>query len=492
MLVPDLLRRAAEADPGHSAAIVDGVGSITYGEWEARSNAFGRALAERITPGDRVALLYDNSGWIGFIVAYFAILKAGGVTVPVSHRLSAREVSHILDHSGARGVLVQPDHAGAAEAARPTSVEWIEAEPEKMEGPGAGDPFQVERSEDDLAEIIYTSGTTGLPKGVASPHGNITSGTSGGFMEAETLVHAIPIATFAGTFAMMVLPIANRWTNAVLPRFDPGRYSALIEEQQASVTYIVPAMARILLDSRAPEERDLSSLKMVWFGSAPMPPETLERLAKVFSGATLVNLYGLTEGGAAGTAMAFDVARPTSVGRPVGDARIRVVGDGGKDCAPGEQGEIWIGIPPGRRRRLYYRDPEASARIFAGDWVRTGDLGYLDEDGYLYLVDRIKDIVIRGGYNISSVEVEGELLSHPDVLEAAVVGIPHDVLGEDVAAVVALRRESRTTSDDLGAYLSARLADYKVPRRIEFAEALPRNAMGKVLKRELRERLSPT
>lgn len=311
-------------------------------------------------------------------------------------------------------------------------------------------------------------------------------------MEAETLVHAIPIATFAGTFAMMVLPIANRWTNAVLPRFDPGRYSALIEEQQASVTYIVPAMARILLDSRAPEERDLSSLKMVWFGSAPMPPETLERLAKVFSGATLVNLYGLTEGGAAGTAMAFDVARPTSVGRPVGDARIRVVGDGGKDCAPGEQGEIWIGIPPGRRRRFYYRDPEASARIFAGDWVRTGDLGYLDEDGYLYLVDRIKDIVIRGGYNISSVEVEGELLSHPDVLEAAVVGIPHDVLGEDVAAVVALRRESRTTSDDLGAYLSARLADYKVPRRIEFAEALPRNAMGKVLKRELRERLSPT
>lgn len=493
MLVPDLLRRAAGAAPERTAAVVDGGGEMTYGEWEARSNALARGLVARgLQPGDRVGLFFENPAWLDYAVSYFAVLKAGCVAVPVSPRFAEPEVRQVLEHAGARCVLVQPEHAEAAARACPAGVEWVEADPAR---PAAGQPtdaFQVVRSEDDLADIIYTSGTTGLPKGVASPHGNVAfEHTAGGMPWAgETFIHAIPLATFAGTYAMMVLPVASQMTNVVLPRFDPERFCALAAERRASIAYLVPAMARLILDSGAPARYDLSSVKVLRFGTAPMPPDTLARLADAFPSATLINVYGLTEAGPAGTMMAYDRARPTSVGRPIGATHLRIVSSRGEECAPGEVGEIWIGIPPTMRPRSYYRDPEATEATFRGEWVRTGDLGTLDADGYLFLVDRVKDVVIRGGFNVSTVEVEGVLQAHPAVAEAAVVGVPHEVLGEEVAAVVVLRSGARATPEELRAFCRERLADYKAPRRVEFADVLPRNPLGKVLKRELRSRLA--
>lgn len=490
MLVTDLLRRAAEEAPDRVAALVDEGGRMTFAGWEARSNAAGRALAERgIRAGDRVALLFDNSAWLDNCVGYFAVLKAGAIAVPVSFRWTDSEIGHVLDHSGARAVLAQKDYADRAEA---DSVEWLETDLGALEGGHSTANFQVERAEEDLADIIYTTGTTGLPKGVASPHGNIAPGDSQGFMLGETFAHAIPLGTFAGTHAMMVMPLSNRWTNTVLPRFDAERYCAFIAEQRPAVSYLVPSMAKLIVDSGAPARHDMSSLTMIWFGSALMPPDTLRRLNESIPTAALINLYGLTEGGSAGTSMAYDPQRPTAAGRPIGATRIQIRDEEGSECPANEHGEIWIGLPPDRLRRSYYRDPEASAQVFIDDWVRTGDIGYLDDEGYLYVVDRAKDIVIRGGYNISSAEVEGVLDAHPAVAECAVIGVPHEVLGEDVAAVVVVRTGYAATVEELQAFCREQLADYKVPRRIEFADELPRNAFLKVQKRELRAQLSPS
>lgn len=490
MLVPDLLRHSAGAAPDQVAALVDGGGQMTYREWEERSNAAARGIAARgIHPGDRIALLFDNSAWIDHSVAYFAVQKAGGVAVPMSFRWLENEVSHVLNHSGARAVLVQPAHLPTIDGAQAETVEWVESDIQSLIEAQPTDIYQAKRSEEDVADILYTSGTTGLPKGVASPHGNIATRESGGFMIGETLAHAIPLGTFAATHAMTVLPVTNQWTNAVMPRFDAERYCAFVAQTRAAVTYLVPSMAKLIVDSGAPGKHDLSCLRMIWYGSAPMPPDTLRRLHEAIPGAILVNLYGLTEAGTAGTAMTYDPSRPTSAGRPIGASRIRIVDEKDDECPPGQPGEIWIGLPPGRPRRRYFQDSEADSQVFVDDWVRTGDIGYLDEEGYLYVVDRAKDIIIRGGYNISSAEVEGVLDSHPSVAECAVVGIAHEVLGEDVAAVVVLRPGYRATSEELQAFCRERLADYKVPRRIEFTDALPRNAFLKVLKRELRERL---
>jgi acyl-CoA synthetase (AMP-forming)/AMP-acid ligase II len=472
VLVPDLLRRAAAAEPDRVAAILDGDGRITYAEWEARSNAVARGLVARgLAPGDRVGLIFDNTRWIEYGVAYFAVQKAGGVSVPVSTRLTDAEAEGIHADCGASLTLL------------PGEIDSLAAGEQEGE-------FQVERSPADLAEILYTSGTTGLPRGVASPHGNIASPhVVAGMLPGITFLHAIPLATFAGTYAMMVRPVSNRWTNVVMPHFDAERYCALIAEHKVMLTYMVPAMARLIVDSGAPARHDVSRLRMIWFGAAPMPPDTLERLAAAFPSAMLLNIYGHTESGGIGTAMYYDRGRPGSLGTPVGGARIKVVDGQGNECTHGETGEIWIGHPEDLPGRYYYGDAEATAATFKGEWTRTGDLAYLDEDGNLYLVDRAKDIVIRGGYNISSVEVEGVLQAHPAVAEAAIVGVHHDVLGEDVAAVVVLR--AAADAEELQDFCRSRLADYKVPRQIEFVDELPRNALGKVLKRELRNRFAP-
>ncbi|HEV3402019.1 MAG TPA: non-ribosomal peptide synthetase [Acidimicrobiales bacterium] len=489
LTVPDLLRARAVEAPDSVALVVDGGDRLSYADWERRSDAAARGLvAHGARLGDRIALLFDNARWTDYAVAYVATLRAGGVAVPLGPRFAAPELASILEHCGAAGVVCPPDLTPGASTRWVASPAELEAAGEHTDAGAVGAPVHPS----DLAEILYTSGTTGRPKGVALTHENVLFHDPPPEPEAAAgdsraaFVHSFPIGTNAGQEVLRVpLRRADR-TAVVLPVFEPDRFCALVVEHGVRRLQLVPAMAEMILSSGAIDRHDLTSVERVILSSAPAPPALIERIAAALPRAEVWNTYALTEAGTARTLMIYDGTRPGSVGRGVGGTEVRVVDDEGRDVPVGETGEVWL-RRPGAPVRHYYRDPEATAEGFAGDWVRTGDLGHLDEQGYLYLDDRKKDLIITGGLNVSSIEVEGVLSEHPAVAEAAVFGVPHDVLGQDVAAAVVLRAPA--DERELQAFVRDRLAEHKTPHRIFVVDRLPRNASGKVLKRELRASL---
>ena len=270
-----------------------------------------------------------------------------------------------------------------------------------------------------------------------------------------------------------------------LPRFEVGAWLDAVASHRPTCAFLVPAMVQLLLADARLADAALDSLTLVSIGSAPLPPALHQALAERLSGATVTNNYSMTEAGTAFTYLPPGelTRRPGSVGRPLPPTEIRIADEDGQPVPVGTVGEVLIEV--GEQHREYYRDPEATARTWSGRWLRSGDLGRLDEDGFLYIVGRAKDVVIRGGNNISATEVEAALYEHDGVLEAAVVGIPHEVLGEDVAAYVVARPGRQLDADELRTFCAQRLADYKVPRTIWFTDELPRNATGKVVKHQL-------
>lgn len=488
MIVPDLLRAAAADSPERCAVQVPGAGAMTYAEWEARSNQLARALVdEGLEPGDRVALWFSNCAALDYLIGYFAVQKAGGVAVPINPRLAPPEVAFIFDHAVPRFWLGDRDAAAALELAR--------AGPRVLEGRAedqSGTEFQVARSADDLADVLYTSGTTGFPKGVASRHADvarIAEGNAARHFSGAAFLHAFPMHTFAGTHGMLMLSLSGKLSMIVQPRFDAPGFLELVEKRRVAITYLAPAMIRLLLDRPELERADVSSIRLILYGSAPAPPEMVERVGKAFARAAQVNVYGSTEAGAASCALPPDQAlrRPGSIGRPVPPAELSIRAESGEPLAAGEVGEIWLRLPGAHRS--YYNDEAATRATWTADgWLKTGDVGHLDADGYLYIDDRKKDVILRGGHNVYPAEVERALLAHPGVAEAAVVGAPHRVLGEDVAAFIVAREPGKLSLEELARWCAERLADYKRPRRVEFVGELPKNAMGKVLRRELQER----
>lgn len=452
-VLPDLLRQRASEHPDAVALRMEDRDALTYGDWETRSDAAARGLVDRgVLPGQRVTLVFANDRLVDFAVSYIAVHKAGAVAVPLGDRFAGRELDRVVAHAGAVAVLRSSDGL-------------------------AGDPVPVLAGPDDVAEILYTSGTTGLPKGVACTHLGLMAHDLPPEGERPqgpvSFLHAFPIGTQAAQEALRVpLRIAGRVAVA-MASFDPDRMCALVERYRVVRLQMVPAMAQMLAASGASARYDVSSVRRVVLSSAPAAPALFSRLAEAFPHASLWNSYALTEAGAARTLMQWDPARPTAVGRPVGETELRIV-----------NGEILI-----RRRgtptRFYFDDPEATAEAFAGGWVHTGDIGRVDAEGYLHLTDRKKDLIISGGLNVSSVEVENALYEHPAVVDAAVVGLPHPVLGEDVAAAVVLR--SPTTERELQDVVRTRLAEHKVPHRIALVDRLPRNPSGKVVKAALRD-----
>lgn len=479
--VPDLLVARAGASPEHVALVVDGGESLTYRAWDARSDTMARGLAGGgVSPGDRLGLLFDNPWWTDYAVAYLAAHKAGAVAVPLSPRFSAPELARVIEHAGIGIVLCPAELAGPLPGCRVlTPREVAQAHGENDSKTTA--PFP------DLAEVIYTSGTTARAKGVAVTHASLLAHDLPPAPPGEaSLLHAFPIGTNAGQECLR-MPLRRRMTAVVLRSFDPERLCAVVAERRIRRLQLVPSMALLLVASTAPARFDLSSVDRVTLSSAPGPAGLWEQLAAAFPQAELFNAYALTESGGARTLMRHDPARPHAVGRPVGETELRVVDVVGNDLSAGATGEVWL-RRPGSPRREYYRDPAATAAAFAGDWLRTGDLGFRDADGYLHLVDRSKDVIISGGLNVVSVEVEDALYEHPAVFEAAVFGVPHAVLGQDVAAAVVAG--APTEARELQAFVRARLGEHKVPHRVIFVESLPHNASGKVVKRELRERFA--
>jgi len=503
-LLTDHLRAMAGAFPDEVAyRVVDG-GAMTYAQWEAESNRLARALVGlSVAKGDRVSLYLRAEEGLRFMVAYSAVHKAGAVAVPTNTRLADAELERLLGHAGVRVLLTDTELSPLAHevAGAVDTVEHVVTAPpaEETGGPSwswgsaaadDGATFQVELTGDDLADILYTSGTTGLPKGVAVRHRNVAliPGAPNPSYSGQCWLHASPLFTFAG-IGFIYNPMQLGLAGVYQPRFDAGRWIEVVAEHRPQFVFLVPSMAQLLVAHPTFADADLTSIVICAIGSAPLAPATLRALQERMPEASVSNSYGMTEAGPAFCSMpkGESLRRIGSVGQPVPPLQVRIVDDGGTDVPTGEIGEAILRMPG--REREYYRNAEATAGMWREGWLYSGDLARLDEDGYLYIVGRKKDVIIRGGNNIHAVDVEAVLLEHPDVVEAAVVGIPHEVLGEDVAAVVVLGPGASATPDALREHCAAVLADYKVPRRIELAAELPRNATGKVLKAQLRDGL---
>ncbi len=504
-LLTDHLRAMAEAFGDRTAyRVVDG-GSMTFGQWEAESNRLARALVDLgVAKGDRVSLYLEPAEALRFMVGYSAVHKAGAVAVPTNTRLSEAELERLLGHAEVAALLTDPQLAPMAhglERALP-SLRHVIVGPVAEE---TGDPawswgeavpgqetsrFQVPVVPEDLADILYTSGTTGLPKGVAIRHRNVAliPGEPNPQLSGACWLHASPLFTFAG-IGFIYNPMQLGLVGVYQPRFDAGRWLEVVEELHPQFVFLVPSMAELLVAHPRFATADLSSIALCAIGSAPLAPATLRAMQERMPEAAVSNSYGMTEAGPAYCAMpkGESLKRIGSVGQPMPPLEVRFVDDDGNDVPAGDVGEVLLRMQG--REREYFRDPEATATTWKGGWLHSGDLGRMDADGFLYIVGRKKDIIIRGGNNIHATDVEAVLHEHPGVVEAAVVGVPHAVLGEDVAAVVVLRPGTEVTLDDLRRHCAERLADYKVPRRIETADELPRNATGKVLKAELRRQL---
>ena len=474
MSVPRDLTLAAERFGDRLAVRVDGGPSLTYREWDRAAHAVARGMAAAgVGRSDRIVLLLTNQEACDFAVAFAACHRVGAVAVPVNPRYAARELDHVVADSGARLVVAESE-AGRLTGVPVASCATLAA--------GDAAPFEVELAPDDLAEIFYTSGTTGLPRGVASTHSNSAQHGMAPLDGGGTLLHSIPLATFTGVQGGVLTPLRLAITALVLPRFDTTRFAELIGTVHPMWLLMVPAHILLLLEAGVLEHTDTSSVAIAMFGGASTPAAAVLRLGELLPNAMLLNGYGLTEGGGSICVLPPGEAarRPGSVGKPMRGVKVRIVGEDAEPVAVGEVGEIALRIPSGERR--YWNDAEATARTWRDGWVHTGDLGRLDEDGFLYVVDRAKDVIIRGGYNVASAEVEAAVFEHPDVAECAVVGVPHPVLGQDVAVVVRLRDGAPPLElEPLRAALADRLADYKIPRRLVLSDApLPRNAAGKL------------
>ncbi|MEV0895367.1 long-chain fatty acid--CoA ligase [Actinoplanes sp. NPDC049802] len=494
-----ILRESATARPGAPAIMHDG-GTVTYAELDARSDAVAAALTARgIRPGDRVGLHLPNIP--EFPVAYYGILKAGAVVVPLNVLLRGPEITHQLADSGARLLITwTPLLEQAAKGAADAGISECYAAGPPPPGPAhpftdltepVAGPFPpADRQADDPAAIVYTSGTTGLPKGAELTHLQLymNADIPGRLFDLhceDVIVTVLPMFHVFGMCSAMNVGIRFGAALSLVPRFTPDAVLRAITRDRATIFDGVPTMFGALLAHPDDGRYDTSSLRVCISGGDAIPASVLDGFEQRF-GVPILEGYGMTETAAT---ISFnpspDDRRVYSVGRPVWGVEVQIWDETGRRLPPGRDriGEI---VTRGYHTMRGYHDaPEATAEAFEGGWFHTGDLGYVDGDGYLFIVDRKKELIIRGGYNVYPREVEEVLHQHPDVLMAAVVGVPDDRLGQEVKAFVVLRPGSTVTGDDVIAHCRERAAAYKCPRIVEFRPELPLSGAGKVLKKSL-------
>ncbi len=458
---------------------------------EAAARAAGLLRDRGVGEGDRVGMQLPNVPY--FPIVYFGALRLGAVVVPMNPLLKQREVAYHLSDSGSRVVVgwhqfAEPAEAGAADA----GAEAIIAKPGEFEQLlGAAEPVRevVERGDDDPAVIIYTSGTTGTPKGATLTHANLAAAAQTGRDLVDAGPHTVTVATLPlfhvfGMSAIMNVTICGHGLLTMVPRFEPAKVLEVIERDGATTFGGVPTMFSALLHHPEREQRTVSSVNLCVSGGAPMPVEVLRGFDEAF-GAKVLEGYGLSETCGMATFNRPDRERkPGSIGVPVGGTEIRLVDDSGADVAPGEPGELVMRGP--FVMSGYWKRDDATQEVMRDAWFHTGDIATVDEDGYYFIVDRKKDLIIRGGYNVYPREIEEVLYGHPAVREAAVIGVPHDSLGEEVGAAVALKESSsEVTPEELRAYVKERVAAYKYPRVVWTVDELPKGPTGKILKREI-------
>jgi long-chain acyl-CoA synthetase len=485
-----LLTDSAARLPGRTAIKLDDA-ELTFAQLDgASAHVAGMLAAHGFQPGDRVGVMLPNVPY--FPVVYYGILRAGGVVVPMNVLLKEREVAFYLGDSGAKLLFAwhefgEEARPGAAQA----GAELIEVAPGFEAQVGAAEPrTQVaDVADDDTAVILYTSGTTGKPKGAELTHANLEGNartkveTLIRLSEEDVILGALPLFHSFGQTAAMNAGVMAGACLTLLPRFDPVKALAIMERDRVSVFLGVPTMYMALLSVPPAERPDTSSLRVTISGGASLPVEVLRAVEQQF-GTQILEGYGLSETSPVASFNHPDRERkPGSIGTPIRDVEMRVFDEHDHDVPAGEVGEIVIRGP--NVMKGYWQRPDATAEAMRGGWFHTGDLAKVDEDGYFFIVDRKKDLIIRGGYNVYPREVEEVLYEHPAVAEAAVIGIPHDELGEEVGAAVGLKAGVEATPEELQAFVKERIAAYKYPRQVWLVDELPKGPTGKILKREI-------
>ena len=495
-----ILCETAAASPDKPVAVFDG-GQLTYRELDELSDRLAASLERAgIEPGDPVALQLPNIPQ--FLISYFGILKAGAVAVPMNVLLKAPEMAFHLGDSRAKILITWEGVLGeAAKGAEAAGLSEIYAVGHPADAPGAH-PFEqllavaakdhklASRQLTDTAVIVYTSGTTGRPKGAELTHMQLymNADIPGRLFDVQSddiVITVLPLFHVFGLSSIMNVCVRFGCTMSLIPRFDPATVLNAIQRDRATIFEGVPAMFIGLLSYPDLDSYDVSSMRIAISGGASIPGPVLDAFEKHF-GVLILEGYGLTETASTTTFNISEAERRIySVGKPIWGTQTQIW-DADGNALPAGNDNVGEVVTRGMHvMKGYLNSPEATAEVFTGNWFHTGDLGYFDEDGFLFIVGRIKELIIRGGYNVYPAEIEDVLHAHPAILEAAVVGVPHERLGEEVKAVVVLRPGASLTAEELIAYCKERIAAYKYPRVVEFTAALPRNTLGKVLKDEL-------
>ncbi|MBA4085855.1 MAG: long-chain-fatty-acid--CoA ligase [Kytococcus sp.] len=483
----------AQAHPDRVAIKLDDA-ELTWAQLHGLAAQTAGALrAAGLEPGDRVSLILPNVP--AFPVLFYGTLLAGGIVVPMNPLLKAQEIEYFYTDSGAKFSFVWGDFAAEAQAgAEGTSTRVIASGPvgPSEEDLPAGEPIAtpVERAGDDTAVILYTSGTTGRPKGAELTHDNLDLNAKRsaediiGIRPDDVIMGCLPLFHVFGLTCGLNAAVRQGATLTLIPRFDPGKALEVIARDQVTIFEGVPTMYGAMLHHPAVQDTDKSSLRTCVSGGSSLPGETLREFEETF-GVQLLEGYGLSETSPVASFNMLDQpTKPGTIGRAIPGCEMKLVGADGQDVGPGE-GVGEIAIRGDNIMKGYWGKPEATAEAIPDGWFRSGDIASVDEDGYYTIVDRKKDLIIRGGMNIYPREVEEVLYTHPDVLECAVVGVPHPELGEDVGAAVSLREGATGDTEEIKQYVKDRIAAYKYPRTIWILDELPKGPTGKILKREI-------
>lgn len=492
----------AAQQPGHTA-IIDADEAVSYAELDTRSSRVANALAQ-LGVGSGVRVAYLGHEYASYWEVHYGAAKAGAVLVPINWRLTGPEVAHILEDSEARVLFIDADHPlvgtttateilvdrrGAAPEGATVYASWRDRSP-------ATAPSDLATPQTPLAQL-YTSGTTGLPKGVVLPHRS--------FFAIRDLLGEAGLDWIDwrdGDRALLGMPgfyIGGLWygnqafnagaTVVVVPEFQPGPIIELIRRLEVTTAILVPTMVQSILLQPGAAPAAFRTLRKVIYGGAPVAAKILTEAIDVF-GSEFAQIYGLTETG--NTAVCLPPAehypgspRLSAAGRPYPGVELRLLDEEGSPVEQGEVGEVHLRTPAAMLE--YWRRPEATAETLVDGWIRTGDAGYLDEDGFLFIQDRVKDLIVVSGEKAFPAEIEKAITQHPAVEDAAVIGIPDEASGEAVLAFIKPLAGQQLTTRELARFLASRLAGYKVPKRFEFVETIPRNPSGKVLRRQLRQ-----
>ena len=504
--VGEFLTRRAKRDPGKECAVEPFSGRrFTFQESNERSNQVANGLTDiGVKAGDRVGLLVMNG--VEFMETFFAAGKIGAVNVPLNWRLVADELEFILADAGVSVLVFSSDFAEVVAELQSrgdkTHIrEWIQVGGETAGfakdfdawmGAQSTDEPDIGGGDDDLLFIMYTSGTTGLPKGVMHSHNTMfyalcTNVASSDFRGDDRFLNSLPMF-HVGALTPVLSTVYGGLTIVILRSFDPGESWRVIDEEKITTTLMVPAMLQFMLLVRDPEVHDGSSLRWIMSGAAPVPVSLIETYQAL--GIEINQVYGLTETAGPACLIAGDdaVTRAGSTGRSFFHTDVRVVREDGSDVDPGESGEVLVAGP--HIMLGYWNRPEATAETIREGWLHTGDVALMDKDGFVTIVDRVKDMLISGGENVYPAEIENVLMGHPQIADAGVIGVPSAKWGESPLAVVVAKEGEEVSAEDIMEFTSGKLAAFKSVKVVEFTDVIPRNASGKILKRELRDTYS--